>query len=267
MRSDSGGLQRSSHRPLRLTSWNLLNGRSLIDGNADSETLAHGVGRFFEEFTPDLLAIQEVDDLQPRSGGIHQTRVIAELMGSDYWHYQPTLFGTPGGEWSTTQKEESPTYGIALISRIEVKEFHIKELGTAPFGAPLAIPTERGIRIRYVPDEPRVVIAAELIDGTIVATTHLSFVPGFNIKQLRAAERWLRTLGKRVILMGDFNLPWGLASKATPLETLTQSKSYPSWSPKVQFDYILASRGIEGREIVHGQAKISDHRPISAVIE
>lgn len=252
--------------PLRLTSWNLLNGRSLIDGNAKESTLKAGLARLLEEFTPDLLAIQEVDDLQPRSDGIHQTRTIAELMGSEHWHYQPTLFGTPGGEWSTTSKEESPTYGIGLISRIEVRKFHIKELGTAPFGAPLAVPTPRGIRVRYVPDEPRVVIAAELIDGTIVGSTHLSFVPGFNIKQLRSAVRWLRTLGDRVILMGDFNLPWGLAAKATPLKALTNAKSYPSWSPKVQFDYILASEGIEGTEIVHKQGAISDHRPISAVI-
>ena len=256
----------SSKSPLRVTSWNLLNGRSLVDGNATRQTLESALYRFLEEFTPDILAIQEVDDLQPRSEGIHQTKVIAGLMGSEHWHYQPTLFGTPGGEWSTSAHEESPTYGIALISRIEVRRFHIKELGTAPFGAPLAFPTEKGMRIRYVPDEPRVVVAAELVDGTIVASTHLSFVPGFNIKQLRAADRWLRTLGERVILMGDFNLPWGLAEKVSSLRSLTATKSYPSWSPKVQFDYILASAGIEGREIIHGQAMISDHRPISSVI-
>lgn len=259
------GLQ-SSFPTLRVSSWNLLNGRSLVDGSATRQTLERGLSRFLEEFTPDLLAIQEVDDLQPRSDGIHQTKVIADLMGTEYWHYQPTLFGTPGGEWSTTEQAESPTYGIALISRVEVRRFHIKELGTAPFGAPLAIPTPKGVRLRYVPDEPRVVVAAELVDGTIVASTHLSFVPGFNVRQLRIAEKWLRTLGDRIILMGDFNLPWGLAAKSTPLRSLTSAKSYPSWSPKVQFDYILASEGIEGREIVHGQAQISDHRPISAVI-
>jgi endonuclease/exonuclease/phosphatase family metal-dependent hydrolase len=256
----------SSHRTLRLTSWNLLNGRSLVDGSATEETLHRGLSRFLEEFKPDLLAIQEVDNLQPRSGEVNQSHLIATMMESDHWHYQPTLFGTPGGEWSTTEQEQSPTYGIGLISRIEVRRFHIKDLGTATFGAPLAIPTQKGIRIRYVPDEPRVVVAAELVDGTIVATTHLSFVPGFNIRQLRVAERWLRTLGDRVILMGDFNLPWGLASRVTPLRTLTSAKSYPSWSPKVQFDYILASEGVEGREISHGQALISDHRPISVVI-
>lgn len=257
---------KSSRPLLRLTSWNLLNGRSLVDGSATKQTLERAVSRFLEEFTPDLLAIQEVDDLQPRSEAIHQTKVIAGLMGTEHWHYQPTLFGTPGGQWSTSAQEESPTYGIGLISRVEVKKFHIKELGTAPFGAPLAIPTPKGIRIRYVPDEPRVVVAAELVDGTIVASTHLSFVPGFNVRQLRSAVRWLHTLGDRVFLMGDFNLPWGLAEKSTPLRSLTTSKSYPSWSPKVQFDCILASEGIEGREIVHGQAMISDHRPISAVI-
>ena len=252
---------------LRLTSWNLLNGRNLIDGSASKASLERGISRFFEEFTPDILGIQEVDNLQSRSENLHQAELIANLMGADHWHYQPTLFGTPGGEWSTLAHDQSPTYGIALISRVEVKEFHIKELGTAPFGAPLAVPTPQGLRLRYIPDEPRVVIAAELMDGTIVAVTHLSFVPGFNISQLRKTYRWLSTLGDRIILMGDFNLPWRLAEKATPLNSLTSAKSYPSWTPKVQFDYILASSKIEGREVTHGQGLISDHRPISAEIE
>lgn len=252
---------------LRLTSWNLLNGRNLIDGSATRESLERGISRFFEEFTPDIIGIQEVDNLQPRSDSLHQAKLVADLLRTDYWHYQPTLFGTPGGEWSTMGHEDSPTYGIALISKVEVKNFHIKELGTAPFGAPLAVPSPKGLRVRYVPDEPRVVIAAELIDGTIVAVTHLSFVPGFNYRQLRRAYRWLSTLGDRIVLMGDFNLPWGLASKATPLRSVTSAKSYPSWSPKVQFDYILTSETIEGHEVHHGQGLISDHRPISVVIQ
>ncbi len=256
-----------SKSALRLTSWNLLNGRNLIDGSASRESLTRGISRFFEEFTPDIIGIQEVDRLQPRSESAHQSEVIADILKTEHWHYQPTLFGTPGREWSTTGHDESPTYGIALISRIEVRTFHIKELGTAPFGAPLALPTPKGVRVRYVPDEPRAVVAAELMDGTIVATTHLSFVPGFNYRQLRRAYRWLQTLGDRIVLMGDFNLPWGLAERAPPLGSLTSAKSYPSGSPKVQFDYILASEKIEGREVTHGQGMISDHRPISAVIE
>ena len=256
-----------SNNLLRITTWNLLNGRSLVDGQADAQTLKQGIDDLLKEFSPDIIGIQEVDFDQVRSGRIHQAEKIAEWMGAKAFRYHPTVLGTPGDIWSAHDGESNgASYGIALISKIPVRQWHVKKLKKAPFGIPLAVPTPRGVRMRYVPDEPRVAIAAELEDGTIVAVTHLSFVPGFNVRQLRVITRWLSTLGRRVILVGDFNLPWGLASKFSGLTSLTQSPSYPSWDPKVQFDYILASHGIEGREFIHKQGSISDHRPISAVI-
>jgi endonuclease/exonuclease/phosphatase family metal-dependent hydrolase len=256
-----------SNNLLRITTWNLLNGRSLVDGQADAQTLKQGIDDLLKEFSPDIIGIQEVDFDQVRSGRIHQAEKIAEWMGAKAFRYHPTVLGTPGDIWSAHDGEsDGASYGIALISKIPVRQWHVKKLKKAPFGIPLAVPTPRGVRMRYVPDEPRVAIAAELEDGTIVAVTHLSFVPGFNVRQLRVITRWLSTLGRRVILVGDFNLPWGLASKFSGLTSLTTSPSYPSWDPKVQFDYILASHGIEGREFIHKQGSISDHRPISAVI-
>jgi endonuclease/exonuclease/phosphatase family metal-dependent hydrolase len=256
-----------SNNLLRITTWNLLNGRSLVDGQADAQTLKQGIDDLLKEFSPDIIGIQEVDFDQVRSGRIHQAEKIAEWMGAKAFRYHPTVLGTPGDIWSAHDGEsDGASYGIALISKIPVRQWHVKKLKKAPFGIPLAVPTPRGVRMRYVPDEPRVAIAAELEDGTIVAVTHLSFVPGFNVRQLRVITRWLSTLGRRVIMVGDFNLPWGLASKLSGLTSLTQSPSYPSWDPKVQFDYILASHGIEGREFIHQQGSISDHRPISAVI-
>jgi len=256
-----------SNNLLRITSWNLLNGRSLIDGKADASTLKKGIDDLLGEFSPDIIGIQEVDFDQLRSGQIHQAEKIAEWMGAREFRYHPTVLGTPGDIWSAHDGESAgASYGIALISKIPVRNWHIKRLKKAPFGIPLAVPTPRGVRMRYVPDEPRVAIAAELEDGTIVSVTHLSFVPGFNVRQLRNITRWLHSLGSRVILLGDFNLPWGLAAKLSGLNSLTSASSYPSWDPKVQFDYILASRGIEGREFTHKQGSISDHRPISAVI-
>ena len=256
-----------SNNLLRITRWNLLNGRSLVDGQADAQTLKQGIDDLLKEFSPDIIGIQEVDFDQVRSGRIHQAEKIAEWMGAKAFRYHPTVLGTPGDIWSAHDGEsDGASYGIALISKIPVRQWHVKKLKKAPFGIPLAVPTPRGVRMRYVPDEPRVAIAAELEDGTIVAVTHLSFVPGFNVRQVRVITRWLSTLGRRVILVGDFNLPWGLASKFSGLTSLTTSPSYPSWDPKVQFDYILASHGIEGREFIHKQGSISDHRPISAVI-
>lgn len=256
-----------SNNLLRITSWNLLNGRSLIDGRADAQTLKKGIDDLIAEFSPDIIGIQEVDFDQIRSGRIHQAELIAQWMGAKDFRYHPTVLGTPGDIWSAHDGEsDGASYGIALISKVPVKRWHTKKLHKAPFGIPLAVPTPRGVRMRYVPDEPRVAIAAELEDGTIVSVTHLSFVPGFNVRQLRVITGWLSTLGKRVILLGDFNLPWGLAARLSGLKSLTYSNSYPSWDPKVQFDYILASSGIDGHEFKHKQGSISDHRPISAVI-
>lgn len=256
-----------SNNLLRVTSWNLLNGRSLIDGQADAQTLKRGIDDLVAEFSPDIIGIQEVDFDQIRSGQIHQAERIAQWMGAADFVYHPTVLGTPGDKWSAHDGDsDGASYGIALISKIPVRKWHIKRLEKAPFGMPLAVATPRGVRMRYVPDEPRVAIAAELEDGTIVSVTHLSFVPGFNVRQLRVITHWLSTLGDRVILLGDFNLPWGLAAKFSGLKSLTSAKSYPSWDPKIQFDYILTSVGIDGHEFKHRQGSISDHRPISAVI-
>lgn len=256
-----------SNNLLRVTSWNLLNGRSLIDGQADAQTLKRGIDDLVAEFSPDIIGIQEVDFDQIRSGQIHQAERIAQWMGAADFVYHATVLGTPGDKWSAHDGDsDGASYGIALISKVPVRKWHIKRLEKAPFGIPLAVATPRGVRMRYVPDEPRVAIAAELEDGTIVSVTHLSFVPGFNVRQLRVITHWLSTLGDRVILLGDFNLPWGLAAKFSGLKSLTSAKSYPSWDPKIQFDYILTSVGIDGHEFKHRQGSISDHRPISAVI-
>jgi endonuclease/exonuclease/phosphatase family metal-dependent hydrolase len=260
----------SSAKTLRLTSWNLLNGRSLSNGIADRDSLANGIRALIDEFNPDLLGVQEVDSAQDRSGDFNQTEYIAELMGAKFWRFTPTLFGTPGGSWSDKGSDsEEPSYGVGLISKIPVKTWHLKKLGKAPFGAPLAIPTESGLRIRYIPDEPRIAVVAELENGWFVANTHLSFVPGFNIYQVKKLTRWLHTLGEKIILMGDFNLPWLLPERVSKLTALSKSKSYPSWDPKVQFDYLLASKKIVDlgyREFHHKQGLISDHRPISVAI-
>ena len=49
-------------------------------------------------------------------------------------------------------------------------------------------------------DEPRVLLAAILdtpYGDVTVAATHLSFVPGWNVRQLRSSVRALRTLPGR----------------------------------------------------------------------
>jgi endonuclease/exonuclease/phosphatase family metal-dependent hydrolase len=71
-----------------------------------------------------------------------------------------------------------------------------------------------------------------------------------------------------VLLVGDFNLPWGIPVGITKWVRATAALSYLSWKPAISFDYILA-RSAERElteEVTHPQVAISDHRPISIEI-
>jgi endonuclease/exonuclease/phosphatase family metal-dependent hydrolase len=133
---------------------------------------------------------------------------------------------------------------------------------------PLAIANEKGkLAFIYVKDEPRVAMAAILDTGYAVVNMHLSFVPFVNIYQLLKVKRWARKLeklyGVKVILAGDFNLAWGIPAKLTGFKRATNALTYPSWKPKISFDYILAKDVSQMKEIHHPALDISDHRPIS----
>jgi endonuclease/exonuclease/phosphatase family metal-dependent hydrolase len=84
--------------------------------------------------------------------------------------------------------------------------------------------------------------------------------------------RWAKKIEKnyqtKVVLLGDFNLPWGLPTRITRWKRVTETLSYPSWKPAISFDYILLrDREIElATETIHESVAISDHRPISIEI-
>jgi endonuclease/exonuclease/phosphatase family metal-dependent hydrolase len=127
-------------------------------------------------------------------------------------------------------------------------------------------------RFIYVKDEPRVALAAVLENGFTVVNTHLSFVPGLNLAQLRRVKRWALTIAKetgtRALVVGDLNLPKNLPVSWSPWRSLVTQNSYPSWGGKIQFDYIL-SRDIsfgEYSKLDFAPTGISDHLPIGVEI-
>jgi len=65
--------------------------------------------------------------------------------------------------------------------------------------------------------------------------------------------------------MGDLNLPWNLPEKSG-WKSLAVKKTYPSWSPKIQFDYILTStkglKAIVSKILTIPPLGVSDHLPI-----
>jgi len=119
-----------------------------------------------------------------------------------------------------------------------------------------------------VADEPRVAIIADVETplGTFtVATTHLSFVPGFNVKQLRQLTKQLSERKNPVLIFGDFNLPGKLAKLISRWASLVELPTYPTFKPRIQFDHIIA-RGFSDVSIKQAQESaevlqlpISDH--------
>jgi len=218
--------------------------------------------------------VQEVDEKQPRSGNVHQLEVIAEAMGAAHWGYARAVIGTPGFGWRKPTEAEKiihsdsdqPGYGIGLASRIPVRAWHRVDLPASWFGLALAYPTDKGFRMKYAKDEPRVALIAELSNGFTVALTHLSFVPFVNYYQLRKIQRYLNRLPGKKILMGDLNLPFGIPQKWSSWFSLNNQMTYPSWKPAVQFDYILAQDELTATALHFEPTGMSDHLPLGVLI-
>ena len=253
---------------MRLATFNLLHGRSLSDGNVHAERVAAAVA----DLDADVLGLQEVDRAQPRSGLLDLTAIAAAAMAAPVHRFAAAVVGTPGETWQpwrSTDDNAHPLYGIALVSRWPVLRWQITQLPAAPVRSPVWIPGPGGGLV-LLKDEPRVLIAAVIDAPTgpmTVANTHLSFVPGWNVRQLRAAVRALRGLPAPRVLLGDLNMPSGAVRAFCGWRPLARRATYPSSSPRAQLDHILADprgAGLLGPvlQVRTPAVGVSDHRPL-----
>ncbi|WP_254552542.1 endonuclease/exonuclease/phosphatase family protein [Kitasatospora sp. MMS16-BH015] len=212
---------------LRIATFNLLHGQPLAgDGTPLPYPLdpAEPLHEAIAALDADVLALQEVDRHQERSGLTDQTAVAAKAMGAADWRFAAALHGRPApvAGWITDPAHagltvygpaelgsatELPSYGTALLTRLPVSHWRARRFAPAPFGLPLRVAGRRGLT--PVPDEPRAALAA-VLEGehgpfTVVAA-HLSFVPGWNMAQLAAVRRWIADLPQPHLVLGDFNL-------------------------------------------------------------
>lgn len=256
------------------------------DKSSDSQTLTRAI----QSLDSDLFALQEVDHFLPRSQSRPQMRDIAESIGARDWAMGPSVMGTPGESWRKKHEHEPEIissasshselmhecYGIGIVSKIPVMSWHRLNLGNSPLGLPLIVPGDESGKGRprfiYVKDEPRLALAAVLENGLTVVNTHLSFVPGFNLSQLRRVKKWALSIaestGTRAVVVGDLNLPKNLPVVASQWKSLVTQNTYPSWGGKIQFDYILSPDLAFGEYSVRNFAPtgVSDHLPIGVEI-
>ncbi|MGH8824067.1 MAG: endonuclease/exonuclease/phosphatase family protein [Jiangellaceae bacterium] len=246
---------------LRFGTFNLLHGLVVETGQvAESDLRAAAAA-----VDADVLGLQEVDRGQPRSGKADQAGVVAAELDAPWWRFAPALTGTPQVRWTRADPlgdTAGPAYGVALVSRLRVMQWAARSFPAARARLPLRVAGQRGLT--RVADEPRVALAAIVVgpDGPFtVATAHLSFVPGWNVRQLQTVTQWLSTMPAPRLLLGDLNLPGRVPGVLTRWVELARAPTYPSWRPRVQWDHILghgignnAVRAVSARRLA-----VSDH--------
>lgn len=243
---------------MRLATFNILHGRSVHDGDVDLGRLAAAVA----ELDADILALQEVDCDQPRSGRADLTAVAADAMNAPYHRFVAAISGTPGATWMAATGSEQPGtagYGIALLSRFPVENWQVLRLPRIPVRFPMYVSGIR--RVRIVHEEPRAAVVGRIdtpLGALTVANTHLSFVPAWNRMQLRHLRRDLSGFPGPRILMGDLNS--GPPARWRPLGT---APTFPADAPTRQLDHVLTDDPtLFATACAAPRLSISDHRAL-----
>ncbi|WP_432548816.1 endonuclease/exonuclease/phosphatase family protein [Kineococcus sp. SYSU DK004] len=245
---------------MRLATFNILHGRAPEDDRVDVDRFAAAVA----SLDADVLALQEVDRGQERSARADLTAVAAEALGAPHHRFVAALAGTPGATWMAATGEEQPdaaAFGIALLSRVPVRSWEVVRLPALPVPVPVVFPGRR--RPVVVTDEPRVAVVAELDGGAgaplTVASTHLSFVPGWGAFQLRRLSRALRRHSAPVVLMGDLNMEPAAVRRASRMRPLVSAPTFPAGEPVRQLDHVLAGGALRVGAAGSRRLPLSDH--------
>src|SRR5258708_15494819 len=146
---------------MRMATFNILHGRSVHDGSVELDRLADSI----KQLDADVLALEEVDLEQPRSGKADLTAVAAEAMGAVSHRFVAAISGTPGATWMAATGREQPgtaAYGIALLSRVPVDSWQVVRLPRIPMRFPMYLPGPN--RVMIVDEEPRAAVIAQLHD-------------------------------------------------------------------------------------------------------
>jgi endonuclease/exonuclease/phosphatase family metal-dependent hydrolase len=248
---------------MRMATFNILHGRSLRDGDVDLGRLAEAV----RELDADILALQEVDCDQPRSGMADLTAVAAEAMRAVSHRFVAAIAGTPGATWMAATGREQPgtaAYGIALLSRFPAESWQVVRLPRIPGRFPMYLPEPN--RVHIINEEPRAAMIGRLdtpLGPLTVANTHLSFVPGWNRVQMRWLIRDLDGFPGPRILMGDLNTTPPTPTRWTKMRPLGEALTFPADTPNRQLDHVLTDDPrLRVEHCAAVSLPVSDHRAL-----
>lgn len=253
---------------MRIATFNILHGRDLQRDVVDIDAFAECVKRI----DADILALQEVDMDQPRSGMADLTAVAGGAMGAVSQRFVAAISGTPGATWMAATGDAHPdgaAYGISLLSRYPASSWQVVRLPHIPARFPMYVPGAR--KMVVVDEEPRAAVVGCFdtpVGELTVANTHLSFVPGWNRSQLRRLTRDLRGLPGPRVLVGDLNMKAAAVARWSGMRALGAEDTFPANRPDRQLDHILTDDAdLRAVGVDAPSLPISDHRPLIIDVE
>jgi endonuclease/exonuclease/phosphatase family metal-dependent hydrolase len=197
---------------------------------------------FMKEVNPDIAGLLEVDAGSYRSHRQNQASTIASELGH-YHSYASKYHSKSKAHFLPVMNKQ----GNAFLARdtITNETFHY---------------FERGVK--------RLVIELETEEVTVFLV-HLAL--GFRVRHQQLSDLYalVKETTKPHIVAGDFNAMWGdkeirlfLAATGLRNANVDGEKSFPSWAPKRELDFVLHSPGIQTERFHMPKVVYSDHLPL-----
>jgi endonuclease/exonuclease/phosphatase family metal-dependent hydrolase len=213
---------------LRVVTWNI---RAGLSSSIDV------IGDELEALDADVVALQEVDVLSARSGGLSQPAVLAERLGMDW-------------TFAAAREEGGGDFGVALLSRLPIES-----------AARLELPSDNAF-------EPRVAIDAHLCAGDThlrAASVHADIYP-WSAKQNAdfLADSLRESVGEGVVVGGDLNEEPAGGGPAAFLERgfIDASADSPTFADR-RIDYVFVDETLQDvSDTFVPDSSASDHRPL-----
>ncbi|MGE4282437.1 MAG: endonuclease/exonuclease/phosphatase family protein [Clostridia bacterium] len=224
-------------KTIKLMTYNIRHGVG-IDNHYDLDRVIQVI----KEADPDIVSLNEIDHMIPRTFMQKQDSMIAEGLGYNFVFGYNINFGSK--------------YGNVLLSKHPIKTYINHSL-----------PKDNV-------SEPRGLIEADIdIDGETIKvfSTHLSIVSAERPKQVEYIKEKLEEIQETKIMMGDFNaLPDSDEIKQIR-EVMQDSareeyKTFSSDSPYARIDYIFVSEEIQVQSSEAIESEASDHFPVVAEV-
>ena len=195
--------------------------------------------KIIQDAQPDVVGLQEVDSIVPRSGRVDETAYLANALGM-YGSYGPAI-PLSGGK-----------YGVAILSK------------------------ERPLSVRNIPlpgKEPRTLLVCEF-QNYVFATTHLDLEEENRLASLPIIIEEASRHDKPFVICGDWNdkpiskLITNMKKDFSFMNAITDtstSYTFPAGKPTSTIDYIASYgrvyRSVRNRKVIN-EPVASDHRPV-----